>query len=181
MVKVMAALVMLVVFMLQSARAEDGRGMVEDAMRKDPDRFRTMAEDVIAGFGGPSGLTPAGIEDHIAVQRAVARAAAMRRLLAMDLDNDGTVIREELAVTLRAASASGRGRLERQFAAADTDEDGQIGSAEIRTEGQIAALRSLTPDEAGVLRALMTLDADQDGSLRLDELHAAMAGPDEAT
>lgn len=180
MVKVAAAVVLVMLVMLQTAWAE-GLNALEDAMRKDPDRFRVMAEDVIAGFGGPDGLTPAGIEEHVALERAAARAAAMRRLLAMDLDNDGTVTRAELGVTLRAASATARGRLERQFAAADTDADTQINAAEMRSEGQAAALRALTDAEAAVLRALMTLDADQDGALALPELRQALQRLDEVT
>ncbi len=85
MVKVMAGVLRLIL-MLQSVRA-DTAAPLADAMRKDPDWFRTMAEGVIAGFGGPTGLPPAGIEDHIILPRAAARAGAMRRLLAMDLDN----------------------------------------------------------------------------------------------
>jgi hypothetical protein len=166
--------------MLQTAWAQSVSPL-EDAMRKDPDRFRLMAEDVIAGFGGPNGLTPAGIEDHVALERAAARASAMRRLLAMDLDNDGTVTRDELAVTLRAASATARGRLERQFAAADVNVDSRIDSAEIRAEGQAAALRALTEAEASVLRALMTLDANQDGALEPQELRQALKQLDEVT
>jgi Ca2+-binding EF-hand superfamily protein len=103
------------------------------------------------------------------------------RLLAMDLDNDGTVTRDELAVTLRAASATARGRLERQFAAADVNVDSRIDSAEIRAEGQAAALRALTDAEASVLRALMTLDANQDGALEPQELRQALKRLEEVT
>ncbi len=173
MVKVVAAVMLVMLVMLQTAWAE-GVSPLEDAMRKDPDRFRVMAEDVIAGFGGPGGLTPAGIEEHVALERAAARASAMRRLLAMDLDNDGIVTREELAVTLRAASATARGRLERQFTAADVNADTRIDSAEMRSEGQAAALRALTEAEASVLRALMTLDANQDGAVEQEELRQAL-------
>jgi hypothetical protein len=180
MVKLMAAAVLLLLVMLQTARA-DIDGPLAEAMRKDPEQFRAMAEDVIAGFGGPSGLTLAGIEDHVALERAAARASAMRRFLAMDLNNDGAVGREELAVIQRAASATSRGRLERQFAAADGDSDGRVSAAEIRAEGQAAALRALTEAEATILRALMTLDSDKDGALRMDEFRMSLTLPDEVT
>lgn len=181
MVKLMAAVMVLIVLMLQSVRAEGTAGALEDAMRKDPARFQATAEDVIAGFGGPAGLTVAGIEDHVALERAFARAGAMRRLLAMDLNNDGAIGRDELAVSMRAASARSRGRLERQFAAVDANGDGQVGAEEIRAEGQAAALRALTEAEAGALRALMALDSDKDGALKLVELRAALLRMDEAT
>jgi hypothetical protein len=180
MVKVVAAVMLVVLVMLQTAWAESVSPL-EDAMRKDPDRFRVMAEDVIAGFGGPAGLTPAGIEEHVALERATARAGAMRRLLAMDLDNDGSVTRDELGVTLRAASATARGRLERQFTAADMDADNKINAAEMRSEGQAAALRALTDAEAAILRSLMTLDANQDGALAQEELRQALQRLDEVT
>lgn len=180
MVKVIASVMFVLSGMAQMVLA-DGTTPLQDAMRKDPDRFRAIAEDVVAGFGGPKGLTPAGIEEHIALDRAAARAGAMRRLLAMDLDNDATISRDELAITLRAASATARGRLERQFTAADTNNDARIDSAEMRAEGQTAALRALTEEEAGVLRALMSLDADKDGALTLVELRQAMPQRDQAT
>ncbi len=179
-VRKMTAAVLMIVLLVQAAVA-DNLTPLEDAMRQNPDRFRAMAEDVIAGFGGPSGLTPRGIEDHVALDRAAARASSMRRLLAMDLDNDGAVTRDELAVTLRAASATARGRLERQFTAADSTPDNRIDSAEIRAEGQAAALRALTEEEANVLRALMSLDADRDGALTLVELRRAMLRLDDVT
>ncbi|AZL60438.1 hypothetical protein EI545_17375 [Tabrizicola piscis] len=180
MVKLVVSAFLLLMVMMQSARA-DTDGPLAEAMRKDPARFQAMAEDVIAGYGGPSGLTPAGIEDHVALERAAARASAMRRFLAMDLNNDGAVERAELAVILRAASATSRGRLERQFAAADSDRDDRVSASEIRAEGQAAALRALTEAEAAILRALMTLDADKDGALRADEFRMAVKLLDEVT
>jgi EF hand len=174
MVRMIAAVVVLLLFFMQSARAEGEGSPLEQAIARDAARFTAMAEDVIAGFGGPEGLTPSGIEEHVALTRASARAGAMRRLLAMDLDNDGSVGREELGVSLRAASASARGRLERQFTAADANGDGLIGAEEMRAQGQAAALRALTEDEVAVLRALMTFDADGNGALLVEELRAAM-------
>ena len=75
MVKLVVSAFLLLMVMMQSARAENG-GPLAEAMRKDPARFQAMAEDVIAGYGGPSGLTPAGIEDHVTLERAAARASA---------------------------------------------------------------------------------------------------------
>jgi EF hand len=181
MVKLVAAGVLLLVALMQSARADDGPAALAQVMQDDPERFLTVAQDVIAGFGGPTGLTPSGIEEHVALERAAARAGAMRKLLAMDLDNDGSVDGAELGVALRAAKASARGRLERQFTAADLNADLRIDAAELRREGQAAALRSLTEAEAAALRALMTLDQDGDGALRLEEVQAALRKLDQAT
>lgn len=153
---------------------------LQKAMQKDPDRFAGRVTDLIAGFGGPAGLTPEGIEEHVALERAGARAAVLRRFHAVDLDADGTVDRAELAVSQRAANAEGRGRLERQFQAADADADGRVDAAELADHGRLAGLRALGEDEAGLLRGLMALDADGDGALTAVEVAKAVAGLEKA-
>lgn len=159
--------------------AAGAAGAEEDALAKamsrNPERFQARAVDLIAGFGGPQGLTAQGIETHIALERAGARASAMRRFLAMDLDADGTVSRAELAVSQQAASAQGRGRMERQFTAADADGNGSVGPAEIAAAGTAAGLAALGEGEAADLRALLQLDADGDGALSVAEVAAAVA------
>ena len=165
------------VFAVQPVRADAAVKALADAMDRNPERVLTMAEDVIAGYGGPGGLTPQDIADYIALERAAARAAAMRKLLAADLDNDGTLQRQELAVGLRAASADQRGRMERQFKSADIDGNDSLDAAEIRAEGQVAALKALSETEAEVLAALISLDADGDGALRAPEVQAAVRRP----
>ena len=176
MVRIMAALALAMLFAAQGAFAKDGRDPLAEAMEKDPERLVARLVDLVAGFGGPSGLTAEGIEEHIALERAAARASALRRLWAMDLDADGTVLRAELAVVQRAASARARGRMERQFAAADLNRDGALDGAEMAAEGQAAALDE---GEAALLRASLRLDGDKDGALTADEVRAALARPDQ--
>ncbi len=147
----------------------------------DPDRFIARMTDLIAGFGGPNGLTADGIADYIALERAGARATAMRRMLSMDLDGDGALDRVELAVNQRAAKASARGRMERQFVAADSDRDGRVSQVEMLADGQRAALRALGEDEADALRALMSLDRDGDAAVTRDEVATAVLPVDQAT
>lgn len=159
---------------MQPALAEGDA--LADAMARNPERFLAQTVDLIAGFGDSDGLRPAGIEAHVALARAGARAAALRRFHAMDLDADGTIDRAELAVSQRAASAAARGRLERQFTTADADGSGAVEAAEIAAAGQLAALRALGEDEAALLRALMQLDTDGDGALIAAEVERAMAG-----
>ncbi len=168
-----AAVAVFVVMFAQGARAEED--VLGEAMARNPERFADRVIDLIAGFGGPEGLRPDGIAAHIALERAGARASALRRFLAMDLDADGTVVREELATSQHAASAQTRGRMARQFAAADADDDGQVDAGEMAAAGQAAGIRALGEDEAKVLRALMTLDADGDGALSVAEVEAAVA------
>jgi hypothetical protein len=148
---------------------------LDAAMGTNPDRFAARIGDLIAGFGGPEGVTLAGIDEHIALDRAGARASALRRMMAMDLDSDGTLDRVELAVSQRAASAAARGRMERQFRAADADGDGRIDEGEMAADGRAASLRALGEDEAAMLRSLLTLDQDDNAALSMEELMAAVA------
>jgi hypothetical protein len=164
---------LVVLALAQPALAEETG--LEKAMARDPDRFAARMVDLIAGFGGPDGLTAAGIEDHIALERAAGRASALRRMLAMDLDADGAVDGDELAVTQRAASAQGRGRLERQFRAADLDGDGRVDAGEMAANARAAGLRALGEDEARMLRALLTLDRDGNAAVSVDEIETAAA------
>jgi hypothetical protein len=162
--------VLLAMLALPALAEETG---LQQAMARDPDRFVARMTDLIAGFGGPDGLTAAGIEDHIALERAAGRASALRRMLAMDLDADGALDAGELAVTQRAASASGRGRMERQFHAADLDGDGRVDAAEMAADARAAGLRALGEDEASLLRALLSLDRDGNAAVSVDEIEAA--------
>ena len=159
-----------------AAQAEEDA--LTQAMADNPERFAARAIDLIAGFGGDKGLTAADIETHIALERAVARAGALRRFQAMDLDADGSVTRVELAVSQHAASATARGRMERQFTATDVDGDGSVDAGEVAAFGAAAGLQALGGAEADLLRALMRLDADGDGALTGAEVAAALNGTD---
>lgn len=147
---------------------------LQKAMQKDPERFAGRVTDLIAGFGGPEGLTLAGIEEHIALERAGARASTLRRFLAMDLDADGMVDRTELQVSQRAANSDARGRMERQFLAADANGDGRADGAELAEQGRLAGLRAISEEEAGFLRGLMVLDSDGNGALTGAEVAKAV-------
>lgn len=178
----LAVMAMLAVFGLGSAAAaEDAPSPLDRLIGKDADRFIGRMTDLIAGYGGPEGLTAQGIEEHIALERAGARASALRRIMAMDLDADGTLTRDELLISQRAASATTRGKMERQFAAGDADGDGRIDQDEMMAAGRAAGFRALDEDEADALRALMTLDRDGNAALTANEVAAAAALADDAT
>ena len=166
---------MMVAGLLVSGMARADGDALAEAMSRNPDRFETRAVDLIAGFGGADGLRAEDIETHIALERAGARASGLRRFLAMDLDADGAVTRAELAVTQHAASAQGRGRMERQFASADADGNDAVDASELAAFGTAAGLQALGADEADGLRALMQLDADGNGALTTAEVAAAVA------
>lgn len=170
----------LVVTVLAAGAAQAEEDALAKAMSRNPDRFAAQAIDLIAGFGGQDGLRAEGIETHIALERAGARASAMRRFLAMDLDADGSITRAELAVSQAAASAQGRGRMERQFVAADAGGDGTVDAAEIAASGTAAGLAALDEGEADLLRAYLQLDADGNGALTVAEISSAVARLEQA-
>jgi Ca2+-binding EF-hand superfamily protein len=175
MVRLVAAVAVLVLLWVEGARAQGAQTPLEAAIGRNPDRFEATMLDLVAGFGGPQGLTREGIEEHVGLERATARASAMRRLLAMDLNADGGVQRAEMRVAQRAASAGTRGRMERQFDGADADGDGTVSADEIAADGRAEALRVLGEDDEALLLSILTLDADGDGALRAEELRAAVA------
>jgi hypothetical protein len=182
MVKIVAAVLALVLAVLANGvRAEEADDPLAKAMARNPERFEAAMLDLIAGFGGPEGLTQGGIRDHVALKRAAARASSMRSLLALDLDGDGLVLLAELQVAQRAASAASRGRMERQFTAADADGDGRLNAAEIAADGKAAALRALDDDEERLLLSVLTLDANGNKALSARELREAMARQGDAT
>jgi hypothetical protein len=174
MVKVVAALVLVLLFVAQGVLAQEPKDPLDEAMQKNPARFEADMVDLVVGYGGAEGLTLAAIEDYIALERAGARASALRRLFAMDLNGDGAVDRQEVAVIQRAASAASRGRIERQFAGADADSSGRVDAAEIAADGQAAAMRALGEGEATMLRSLLRLDADANGALTVQEVGSAV-------
>lgn len=139
-------------------------------LQQKPEKFLTEAAALILGYGAGDAIDPAGLERYIALVRAEARARAMQRLLAADLDNDGVVTAEETAALAAAASARERGRLRQGQLAADVDGDGAVTMEELRAAGQLAALDRLSEADAEVLRGFMACDLDGDGRVSLAEV-----------
>ena len=150
-------------------------------MRDDPAWFVDVMTDVVAGYGGDDGLSADEVDEYVALERAAARASALRQFLAMDLDNDGALTRPELAISQRATSARQRGILQRRFDAADRDQDGRLSPTELRADAEAAGLRAMTEPEAAALRATLVFDADGDARLSIAEVKAALATLDDAT
>ncbi len=175
MVRFMAVLALFALFAANGAMAQGAADLLAEAAERNPGRLEARLLDLVAGFGGSEGLTGQGIEEHIALERSGARASALRRLLALDLDADGSVTRAELLVTQRAASATGRGRLERHFAAADADGDDRLTPDEIAAAGLAAGLTGLREAEAALLRAALRLDGNGDGALTAEEVRTGLA------
>ena len=145
-----------------------------------PERFVTFASDVIHGFGQAGRLDAAGLESFLALERASARASALRQIHAGDMDGDGTVTRAELGVLAAASSARARGRLWRQFDAADAQPDGRVTGAEITRWANAEAARRLSRAVEGDARAILTFDRDKDGMVTEAELRKGVAFLSEA-
>lgn len=139
-------------------------------IKEAPARFLADAADLIHGYGGPQGIDRAGVETHIALERASARARALRRFWEADLDADGTVTLSEMRSLATSADAAQRGRIMAQFAQADGDGDGQVAPAELRVQAEGAALRAMSEAKAAGLVAILAFDADGNGSVTLSEV-----------
>lgn len=154
-------------------------GGLSDAVLKklsaDPEPFLDLAADLIHGFGGPQGIDGAGVDRFVALERAEARGSALRQLAVADLDFDGAVKAEELAILAAAASAKMRGRLWAQFEAADRNADRVISADETKAWVSDEGMRRFTPGDEAIARAVLTFDADANGWVTLEEVKEAVA------
>lgn len=154
-------------------------GGLSDAVLKqvqsDPEPFLDLAADLIHGFGGPQGLDGGGVDRFVALERAEGRASALRRVQVADLDFDGQVTGDEMAVLVAAASAKARGRLWAMFETADANGDRKIAADELALWGRAQAMRGFSPADEAIARAVLTFDANADGWVTLDEVKAAVA------
>ncbi|MEH7829739.1 hypothetical protein [Gemmobacter denitrificans] len=148
---------------------------VKARILKAPDRWLAEMTRLVAGFGGPAGLTSEGIDRHVAVERAAARANALRDLLSADLDGDGAVSAEEGQEMNLVLSARGRGAWALRQAAADQDGNGTLVGAEIVGFAQAQALDRFSDRRADGLRAVLAFDADGDGAVSIAELLKGVA------
>lgn len=175
----MKAVIVLLLGLVWPLMALAGPEALPEAVKKRilraPQAYVDQMTRLVAGFGGPAGLTAEGIATHVAVERAYARADALRDLLAADLDNDGAVTRAEAERLMQVLSARGRGGFLLSFTAADGDGDGRADPAELRQMAEAAGLARLGAREAEALQAVLAFDADRDGAVSLPELRAGVA------
>ncbi len=143
-------------------------------LRNDPAPYLDLAADLIHGFGGAKGIDRAGIAQFTALERAKARAGALRSLCVIDLDFDDNLTKEEIARVAAAASAGARGRLWKTFETADGDGDGAVSASEIAGFGRAAALSGFDfADEAQVM-SVLAFDGNADGWVDLAEVKSAL-------
>lgn len=152
--------------------------MPEDVLaklQKNPDGYLDHAGSLINGFGGAQGIDKAGIELALALQRADARAAALRKLMLADLDFDGSISTEEFKQVAAATAATARGKLWKMKAAADADGDGTITIAELDGFGRAEALRKVGADKEAEALSVLSFDADKNGWVDMDEVSQGVA------
>lgn len=160
------------------AGAAGAQGLSEAVLKQvqaDPEPFLELAANLIHGFGGPDGIDAAGVGRFVALERAEARAWALRRLAVADLDFDGQVTAEEYAVLAAAASAKARGRLWALFEKADANGNRVATAEEAAVFAKAEAMRAFGPTDEAVARAVLTFDSNADGWVTMDEVKAAVA------
>lgn len=154
---------------LPAALARVDAGLAK-RLQRDADDVVEDAMTLVLGHGADGAIDRAGVERSIAMDRARQRAILLRRLIEADLDADGNVTGDEIAVVAAAAEARFRGRVMMGHAAADADGDGTVTDAEARISAQAFAMDRVSDADAARALALMGLDLDGDGRLTLAEL-----------
>lgn len=159
--------------------ARSGFETLPESVQRDlltqPERFLEMLAELIVGHGKGGAIDAAGIETAIALERARSRAYHVSRLLRADLDGDGAVTLKELAALQHVSSARQRGLLEVAHRGADPDRDGIARAGEISAFAEAKAVRAFDRDRAEEWRAVLRLDLDGDGRVKLDEAVHAIA------
>lgn len=143
-------------------------------LRSDPAPFLQLAASVITsqGEGGTVGL--AGIDRFVAMERAMARASALRLQMA-DGDLDGSVTSDEMTARLAALAQAQNARLWGQFQAADGNGDGVLSAAELSAFGHAQALGAFSEMDEALVRMVLQFDADGDGQVSLPEVQAGVS------
>lgn len=159
--------------------ARSGFETLPEALQQDlltqPERFLETLAELIIGHGAGGAIDAAGVETAIALERARTRAFHVVKPLRADLDGNGAVSMVELAAFQYVSSARQRGLLEVAHRGADADGDGTAQRMEIAAYAEAKALRAFSKRRAEEWRAILRLDLDSDGRVKLDEAVHAIA------
>lgn len=139
-------------------------------LQRAPDDFVEDAASLILGYGQGGGIDREGITQYVQVERARARASALRRMWEADLNADGAVTGAELGVLVAAAEARYRGRMLLTHEAADGDADGTVTAVEMLAKANVMALDQFSAADEERTMGMLYLDLDADGRLTLDEV-----------
>ena len=142
---------------------------------RSPAEFISDAAATITDFGSASALESDGIGRMVDLQRSKVRAREMARLLAADLNDDGSVSKAEADGVAAALSTGARAKLGQAWAQADADANGTVDAGEVHTYAQNAAVLAVSDVEAEGLRALMSFDLNGDGKVAIEEVIGAVA------
>lgn len=164
------------------AVASDGSALIEampakrlKALKASPEGFLKDAAEVIYAAGHDGRIDAAGIEVFISLRRAEARARRIGLFLAADMNNDGTIGRDEVRLFAATLNARRRGEIEWGFDLADIDADRAVTMVELRSYAETVALDLLDELDAAGLRSLMLFDLDNDGAVAMDEMVSAVS------
>lgn len=153
--------------------AQDLSEAAMQRLRSDPAPFLELAASVITAQGEAGAVGMAGVDRFVAMERAMARAAAMRLQMA-DGDLDGVVTEAEMTARLAALAQAQNGRLWAQFQAADGDGDGALSAAELSAFGHAQAFTAFSEMDEALVRMVLSFDGDGDGMVSLGEVQAGV-------
>ena len=153
---------------------EDSRNALRQLERLSQDAGTNMAPRLRELVGDRSdGSGPILYRDAFLVRAATERAQILSALLAGDLDNDGSVTRDEVARVLRLGRSNGMiGDLFLRF---DTDTDDRVSSEELAegVKDSVSERMAGREDRASLVATL--LDFDADGQITEQDLDRAVA------
>ena len=141
-------------------------------IQSSPDRAEEAVVMLIAGSGTGGAISQAQIETAVSLRLADARASVLSRLMAADLDNDGTVVAGELDALAAASGARSRGWLAVAAAQADRNGDSTLDAGELRQFAASEADGEVPGREIATMRGVMRFDVDGDGRVTLAEYRA---------
>lgn len=139
---------------------------------RDPDAYLDDLAVLISGYGKNGAIDGQGLQNFVAMERADARAMALRRLQGADLDGDGAILGDEMRIKAAASAAAARGRLILYFGKADLDRDDKVSANEVQAYANMVALQSISEEKAAKVYAVLGFDQDGDGWVTLAEAKA---------
>ncbi len=141
-------------------------------IQSSPDRAEEAVVMLIAGSGTGGGISQAQIETAVSLRLADARVSVLSRLLAADLDNNGTIAADELEALAAASGARNRGWLAVAAAHADRNGDSALDAGELRQFAAAEAEGEVPGREIATMRGVIRFDVDGDGRVTLAEYRA---------
>lgn len=144
-------------------------------VERNPEQYLDYLAVLIAGYGRNGAIDAQGLQNIVAMERADARAMAIRRLQGADLDGDGAIDGEEMRIKAAASASAARGRLILYFGKADFDRDDHVSVDELQAYANLVALQDVSEDRAAKVFAVMGFDQNSDGWVTLAEVKSMIA------